>query len=403
MEKVNLYRVLDNIKIILFFIYIVAVYIFGGDSEKIRYSEIILIAFMVLEVIKIIKTKKIKFPIPIILIFIFAFYCFLSNFWAIESNLSITISRTLFLLGVFVLLSYNFFREITNGQEVLLKTIMWAGIVFSIYVILYYGVGEYFTKMLNGERVGKEINNVNAIGLQTSISFIIAIFYALYDNKKKYYILSIIPLIVSLGTGSRKVIILIIIGTILLFLMKREEKIDISKTMKKILLFIIFVFAFVYISKMPMFSTVFERLETATNFVTGEGKIDDSTAIRALYVNAGMEQFLESPIFGIGAGNAGYITMKANGTFTYLHNNFVELLATTGMIGFVLYYSIYVYIIWNCIKLLNKKNKYINVILILFLINLILDYGLVSYYSKNTYIYILLGLITIRKVKKNEV
>lgn len=53
---------------------------------------------------------------------------------------------------------------------------MYAGIIFSVYVIMYYGVGEYFNKLINGERIGTEINNVNAIGLQTSISVIIAIF-----------------------------------------------------------------------------------------------------------------------------------------------------------------------------------------------------------------------------------
>ena len=52
--------------------------------------------------------------------------------------------------------------------------------------------------------------------------------------------------------------------------------------------------------------------------------------------------------------------------------------------------------------MISQKNKYINVVLVIMLLNVILEYGMVSYYSKNTYIYILLGLITLEKVRKEK-
>ena len=51
--------------------------------------------------------------------------------------------------------------------------------------------------------------------------------------------------------------------------------------------------------------------------------------------------------------------------------------------------------------MLKKKNKYTNIVLIIFLINIILEYAMVSYYSKSTYIYILLGLIIVEKARKD--
>lgn len=401
MKKINIEIATKNIKIILFFAYLLVYYIFGADTEKVKYSEIILLLFMGLEFLNILKTKKIKCCIPIIIVFAFAFYCFLSNFWAINSELAIDRAKTLFVLEVFLLIAYNFFSSIENGENILLKIIMYAGIIFSIYIIMYYGISEYFSKLIRGERIGAEINNVNAIGLQTSISIIIAIFYGLYENNKGYFLLSIIPLIISLGTGSRKVIILIVVGLVLLFILKREEKIDIVSITKKVLIFIIISFTFVYIAKVPMFSTVFERFQMSINSITGQGKVDNSTQTRATFFKAGIDQFLKTPILGIGIGNSGYITEKATGWFTYLHNNYVELLATTGIIGFCLYYSVYFYIIFNCVKMLKKKNKYINIVLIIFLINIILEYAMVSYYSKSTYIYILLGLISVEKARKD--
>lgn len=403
MKKINIEIATKNIKIILFFAYLLTYYMFGADSEKVKYSEIILLLFIGLEFLNILKTKKIKYCIPIIIVFAFAFYCFLSNFWAINSELAIDRSKTLFVLAVFLLITYNFFSNIENAENILLKIIMYAGIIFSIYIIMYYGINEYFSKLISGERVGEEINNVNAIGLQTSISIIIAIFYGLYENKKGYFLLSIIPLIVSLGTGSRKVIVLVVVGIILLFILKREEKIDIVSITKKVLIFIIISFVFVYIAKAPMFSTVFNRFQMSINSITGQGKVDGSTQTRTTFIKAGIDQFLKTPILGIGIGNSGYITEQATGWFTYLHNNFVELLATTGIIGFSLYYSIYFYIIINCIKMIKTKSKYINIVLIIFLINIILDYGVVSYYMKSTYVYLLLGLLTLERKNRNGV
>ena len=403
MEKIDKFKIMSSIKIFIFFIYLLFFYIFGANSETVKYSGIILILFLGLEFIRISKVKKIKYNVPIIIAFIFAFYCFLSNFWAINANLSIDRAKTLFILAIFLTVTYNFFIDIENGEEKLLKIIMWAGVVFSIYVISYYGVGTYFTKLINGERVGAEINNVNAVGLQTSISCIIAIFYGLYDNKKAYFLLSLIPLIVSLGTGSRKVLILIALGVVLMFLLKKDEKKDIKKTIKTIILFIIIIAISIYIVKLPIFSNTLERMQGLINGFIGEGTVDHSTQLRKSYIKAGIDQFLKKPMLGVGVANSIYITMEAEGYATYLHNNFVELLATTGIIGFCLYYSIYAYIIIWSMKLLKKKNKYINITLVIILVNLILDYGVVSYYAKSTYLYFLLGLITIEKMRKEVI
>ena len=114
MEKIDKLKVMSNIKIFIFFIYILIFYIFGANSETVKYSEIILILFLGLEFIRILKVKKIKYNVPIIIVFIFAFYCFLSNFWAINSNLSIDRAKTLFILAIFLTVTYNFFIDIVD-------------------------------------------------------------------------------------------------------------------------------------------------------------------------------------------------------------------------------------------------------------------------------------------------
>ncbi len=400
MRKIDNNKLLENIKLVLFFLYVLTFYIFGSKVDTVVYTEIILMAFMGLELLTILKTKKIKYCIPILVLFIFVFYCFLSNFWAINPEMSIEKSKTLLLLNIFLLISYNFFISIENGERKLLKILMYAGILFSIYVIAYYGIGEYINKLIDGERIGQEIDNVNSIGQQTAIAVIISIFFGLYENKKFYYLFTIIPLIVALGTGSRKVLIMLVFGTILLFLLKREQKIDMKKFINKILIFGIIAFVFIGISKLPMFSNIFERFEENIEIMKAKGTVYEGTELRAIYIKEGMKQFLETPIFGIGIDNSSYITSKATQHFTYLHNNFVELLATTGITGFCLYYSIYIYIILTCLKNLKYKNKYISINFIIFIIITLEEYAMVTYSNKTTYLYILLGLIVVEKNRK---
>lgn len=401
MEKIKKLELIKKIKIALFFIYLLFFLMFGGRPETVKYSEAILLVFLALEGARIIKTKKIKYCMPIIITFIFAFYCFLSNFWAINSELSIEKSKTLFILSSFLLITYNFFSDVQNAEEYILKIIMYAGIAFSIYVILYYGFGEYFNKLMNGERVGEEINNVNVIGKQISVPIILAIYYYIYTNKKFYLFSIIIPVIVSLGTGSRGVLISITIGILLVLFLKDKNNISINKIFKYLVFLIMIAIITIELFKMPIFSTIFKRFENMTNIVTKNGVIDNSTLERNEFIKVGFQQFLKNPIFGIGVANSGYITITVvPGFFTYLHNNFVELLACTGLIGFGLFYFSHIYIIFYCIKYWKKRNKYLNITLIIFLLNIVLDYGAISYYSKNTYVFFLLGLIAVKNERK---
>ncbi len=393
---------IDYIQLVLFFIYMIILYIYGSSSDTVVYSEIILLIFLGIEFLKIIKNRKMKFCVPIILMFFFALFCLLSSFWSIDPNITLIDARTQIILVIFVLISYNFFINIDNGAKKLLKIIMYAGLIFSFYIIIYYGVKNYIDMLIKGIRVGTELNNVNTIGLQTSISVIIAIFFALYENNKKYFLVTILPLIVSLGTGSRKVLITLVLGTVLLFLLNRNKKFNIKNATKKIIYFVILVGIFFAISQTQIFSTIFSRFQSAINMFTENGVVDGSARTRKLLIDLGIEQFKKTPFFGIGMGNAKYLSLYVIGEKMYLHNNYVELLSSVGIFGFLIYYSTYVYIIIYCLKFLKQKNPYINIVLVIFLVNLVLEFAMVSYYSKNTRIYILLAIVTLHNARKEQ-
>ena len=139
---------------------------------------------------------------------------------------------------------------------------------------------------------------------------------------------------------------------------------------------------------------------TMINSFTGKGKVDSSTIERKTYIEAGVKQFLKTPILGIGVNNSQYITLMETNKETYLHNNFVELLACTGIIGFLLYYSVFIYLLCKLFRYVKMNNNFAIISFIILAVNIILDYGVVSYYGKNTYIYILLAMVTIKKLKE---
>lgn len=65
---------------------------------------------------------------------------------------------------------------------------------------------------------------------------------------------------------------------------------------------------------------------------------DNSTQVRLNLIRIGLQIFANSPLVGCGLGEFGVVS----GTGFYAHNEFVEIAATTGLPGLVLYYSVYI-------------------------------------------------------------
>ena len=149
------------------------------------------------------------------------------------------------------------------------------------------------------------------------------------------------------------------------------------------------------------FDTVFDRFEImlATMDSDDAQNGDGSTAVRAKMISAGMETYFSTGGIGAGLANSNLITKKNIGRETYLHNNYVELLACTGTIGFCLYYGIYVVLL---IKIIKDKNRDACSIALLLVI-LLLDFGNVNYYEIKTATYmLLLMLLTLKQERKLE-
>lgn len=72
--------------------------------------------------------------------------------------------------------------------------------------------------------------------------------------------------------------------------------------------------------------------------------MDHSTIVRNNLKTLGIEWFLRYPFGGIGIANPHILANYYYAFDAYLHDNFVELLCGGGIIGFSVYYSMYVYL-----------------------------------------------------------
>ncbi|MBQ4399870.1 MAG: hypothetical protein II830_01090, partial [Alphaproteobacteria bacterium] len=110
----------------------------------------------------------------------------------------------------------------------------------------------------------------------------------------------------------------------------------------------------------------------------------------------------QTPVLGMGLGNPYILTERYFGfNLTYLHNNYIELLAGAGLIGTLLYYLLWAYPLYYFIRFFSLRNKETAVCLVMLILLLtVLDWGRVGYTSKQTYFYLMLFYLQVRVLKK---
>lgn len=328
--------------------------------------------------------------------FVFAFSCFciVSSLWAKYGDLAIEKGVTIFEILICMSILFMHFYE-DESIERLLKIIAVGGFVVASYCFLYYGPNTIFALVSTGNHMDSDITNQNTIGVLCAFSFIIALYYC---YEKIYFALALIPcmLIVAVST-SRKALVLLVLGTLAVLLIRAKSKNKLYTIARMLLIGIIAICLIEIIIKLNIFSGVNERMEGIFAFISGDGNVDNSTRLRQMMIAKGLQQFCETPILGIGIGNAGMLDI---GGFSYLHNNYVELLACGGIVGFGIYYSMYIYIIVQLFRYKKYDEKNTKLILSLVILVLIMDYGAVDYYDKTTYFYLMIFFIQISILKR---
>ena len=252
------------------------------------------------------------------------------------------------------------------------------------------GLGSYLAMLGGGLRIGGNVANVNTIGIAAAFSAIIAFYYVYYNKKYIHLIGIIICVTVALGTGSNKALICIASGCLMLVVARSLLEGNIASLVKATIACVVVSIAFLAIIQLPLFEVIRDRFARLLATITGSGVTDESAIRRFLMIEAGFEQFLKTPLFGIGINNGSIIALQSAGINAYLHNNYIELLVGCGLIGTVMFYLPVLTSLKQLVVDGIKGDSFKLAILVLMAAWFILQWGYVCYFEKVTYVYIAL-------------
>ena len=332
---------------------------------------------------------------------IFAGYIALSSLWAIVPGYALRRVEPLLETMLAMVVLYSCYQD-DGGIDKLLKALMWRGYFVLIYVVARYGINTIMYMLRNDIRIDNDVLNANSIGLMASYSIIINFYYIFKRRHIKIADFFIIPaFLILVVSGSRKGLVLAVGGVVAVFVLRNWDNKQVVKSTLKVIGWGIVMTVFgIVILHLPFMEGILGRMDDLFLLLTGRGSRNLSGYVRLEYIKLGMDLFKEHPLIGIGIDNARVYTIRISGLDHYLHNNYVEMLACGGIIGTALYYWIYAYLFHSFAKYKKLRDAEFDICLILMICAVVMEYGMVTYESRETYYMLLLFCLEVDKLRK---
>ena len=365
----------NKIYLILFQLCVIANAVFGEDKEAFFVSKVFMLLFFVGITFKLLASgTRIVLGKSVILPFMFVFYEIVSCAWAFNQEVAISQLITQLQLFVLFFFSYIYIKKVGRLEDYY-NAIYLSGIVLIFYSLYVYGgLSGFLALMSTGHRMGDLIGNQNTYGLVFANAALVALYYFFFNNEKRHVLFAGLLIFFGFSSGSKKVAFLLLIGLLFLIL----SKYGIRKLFKVLIYSFVSLLVGWMLIHLPIFSTILERLES---YLSVTGNISDN--IRAELIRYGLELFMENPFLGYGLNN--YHLFHWSGV--YSHNNYIEVLVSLGIIGFIIYYSVFINSAFALI--MKRKNlKPIHFLLAFSILSsFVFDYGMVQFYSKDIWIF----------------
>lgn len=404
MRKAGLGNQINRMSVFLFLIAVCAYMPSARYTDGII-SLVMFIQLFCITFFRLIKSRyRLKLDKNIKWYFIFVIYAILSCVWSVDDTqilLYMTNSFPIIFGGVVMISAYVDSEE---DVDTLFQLIIWAGVYAAIRFTLYtpwksilstgYYIRGMFASLLDS------VTNYNSYSTHIAFISIIALYYIIIKKEKKYYFAFAIMFIMQLLSGSRKNI-LIIPCIALFFVFSQTNFKKVFKYVVILLMFLILsIWAFSNLEFLSLYKRVFiELLDSLFNSSTGI--IDTSTSERNYLMQTAKEVWLSSPLFGVGWENFA-IYNKLN---LLAHNNYLEILASLGLVGFCIYYYNYIRIFF---KTIGKKKSTcslgVDKLMQGFLLTLLIfEYGSVTMNSRERMIVVLLVFMGYSFMKKEKI
>ena len=378
-----------------FVLYMISLYVFVDKLDTVAISRGMFVLYAGFTALTLLQRKRINIGKNILVVYMTITWMYATTFWAYNRFYATEKMNTVWQVFLLFFLTYNLFAEEEDAHEYLLKSLYISGISLVAYSIYTYGFSQVLDMMsqAGGVRLGREISQENTFGMYNATTVMVAFYYLLYRNRYKLFHIAVIAMsfLFAMSSGSRKALLMMCIGVLFLV----YKRYGLKKLYKVIVIAAILIFIFMMVIKLPMFDFISHRLEMTMQTLEGDGEGDSSSRARFKMIASGWSIFKERLLVGYGADN--YASVSGYGT--YSHNNFIEILVDFGLIGFVLYYLAYAFAMNNLLSSKQDAGKALSAI---FIVRLLMEVALVTYYSKQHWILLAFFLINDRVFEKNK-
>ena len=306
--------------------------------------------------------------------------CFISILYAHHKEAAF---NSMYTLLIPIVLAFSFIQLISSKED-----------IKNIFIVLAFSGGLLYVLMMKHdlfnitERLGQEfMGNANAFASFILLSLMAAI-CSIYQSKSKllWFVMIIIIIIdyhMLLMSEGRKYLIAPILFTLILSFKACDFKLNkLVITLGLIGVFIPIIVG-ILINADLISDNLIRRIEMTGMLLQGQtGMMGAGDIERQNMITSGLRYFSNSPIWGNGQCNFSYLFSLENvgghiGHFS--HNNYVELLCNLGIIGFIVYYRFYYKIMRMALR---TNTQEANIVFSFFVIILILEFGIVSYYTQ---------------------
>lgn len=305
----------------------------------------------------------------------FILWSFLSCFWSYNFDNSLYYIYTL-ALRLMLSISILIYIDI-NGVWKTNKIIIYSLLILSLRIVFSVPLNAY-----GSVRIGNYLNtNGNSYG-NTTLTYIFGIgsCILLFSKKEIFsnsffkFLILVIFTFFSLASGSKKEFFIIAIA-LLTFLIYKSKRLDNLIIYSLLGVLFLIVFYIILVNNDFLYDLIGSRLNVFINYLLG-GEGDDSSVHRVQFIIDGINTFLKHPFIGVGLDSFKYFNSFG---LVWAENNFIELLADLGVIGFFIYYFPYLYALFQLIK----KHKYYKrdycFLICLSIVLLFFDLTMVSY------------------------
>ena len=372
---------------------------------KLSASLFIGLCFLYLLTHKAIKINK-YYLITLVFVIYNAIFIFLGD--VTNAYHSFQMLKTISINLVLYILTYSFLVYTSNTDKLIKLYINISAL--SNLVILFMFRDSLFTGRLAfswGNSVSSYqlfgINVItsgsNGIAYYSAIGFLFSAYLFLTNRKKVRYVLfNLLFVFTIFATGSRKGLIILAVSCVFLInILNKKSK----KVVYGIIAIGLIILTYFLTKNVPaLYEVIGSRMEELFNLILNKSVNDASINTRMTLIKIAVDFIKAQPIFGYGLD-----AFRIIGPWEIVSdNNYLDILVSSGIIGFIIYYSYVLLVLYDYWRI-KKKSNICKIFFFVFILNLIMEYAQVTYFERsygiiNTMLFYI--LYNERKGDKNE-